>query len=82
MSYGGGEEILLARGLSSGRHTVTLAPGSGIRLAVDSLTVEGRRPFLPWLAAVGAAILAVLLVSAFVLAVRRRRPWYERSRAG
>jgi hypothetical protein len=82
VSYSSGEEVLLARYLSSGRHMVTLAPGPGSRLAVDSLTVKERRPFLPWLAAVGAVALLALLVSVLVLAVRRRRPWYERSRAG
>jgi polysaccharide biosynthesis protein PslG len=80
--YSAGQEIVLARGLSPGRHTITLSAGSDGRLAVDSLTVEERRPYLPWLAAGGAAVLAGLLILVVVLAVRRRRPWYERSRAG
>jgi hypothetical protein len=82
VSYSSGEEVLLARGLSPGRHTVTLAPGPGSRLTVDSLTVKERRSFLPWLAALAAVALLAVLVSALVLVVRRRRPWYERSRAG
>jgi hypothetical protein len=77
-----GGEVVLARALSPGRHNLTLSPGAGGRLAVDSLTVEERRPYLPWLAAGGAAVLAGLLILVVVLAVRRRRPWYERSRAG
>jgi hypothetical protein len=79
--YDSGQEILLARGLPLGRHTIGLVPGSGSQLSVDSFTVEDRRSLLPWLATAGVAALAVLLIVAFVLAVRRRRPWYERSRA-
>jgi hypothetical protein len=82
VSYAPGQRIVLARELSAGRHSLTLSPGAGGRLAVDSLTVEERRPYLPWLAAGGAAILAGLLVLLVALVVRRRRPWYERSRAG
>jgi hypothetical protein len=81
-SYASGQEVLLARGLPPRRHTVDLVPGSGGELSVDGFAVDDRRSPRPWLVAVGSVALAVLLVGAFILAVRRRRPWYERSRAG
>ena len=81
-AYAAGQAIELARGLSPGPHTISLYPADGGRLAVDSLTVEERRPYLPWPAAGGALLLAGLLAILVVLAVRRRRPGYERSRAG
>ena len=83
-----GERVLLAQGLSRDRHTLSLHPASGA-VAVDSLTVRQRVPFLPcgvplplrWLVAGGAVVAAGMAVALIAGIVARRRRWYKRSRA-
>jgi len=77
----GGQEVQLAEGLPRGPHSVSIRVASG-PVSVDSLTVERRAPFVPWL--IGGVVLLALGLAVFVAlrAAARRRRWYERSRAG
>jgi hypothetical protein len=79
-SFGPGEQVLLAQGLSKDRHTIDIRPASG-PLTVDSVTVRQAASPVRWL--VGAALLAAA-AAAVVLTFRalsRRRRWYQRRRA-
>ncbi len=74
-SLAAGEEVHLARGLPSGRHSISIRAIAGT-WAVDSLTVRERKDPGLW------PVVAGLLVLLVGVAVGRRRRWYERRRAG
>ncbi|MGD8793956.1 MAG: hypothetical protein PVF47_15500 [Anaerolineae bacterium] len=75
-----GQQVALARGQAPGRHTARLRPVSGT-VSVDSLTVRDRTPARLGVVAVAGALLVVLVGVVVWLVARRRRRWYEHSRA-
>jgi hypothetical protein len=78
--FAAGEEVLLAQGLSTDRHTIDLRPATG-PLTVDSLTVRSSASMGMWILA--AVVLAAVGAIGFLIvrAVSRRRRWYQRRRS-
>ncbi len=75
-----GEEILLAEGLSSERHTIELRPASG-PLTIDSVTVRQTASPVLWLVGVVLLTAVCAIVLLFARWAARRRRWYQRRRA-
>ncbi len=73
--------IQLAQELPHGQHTVSIRAASG-PFALDSLEVRQRSAIAPWLAVLVVFAGLALFAGLAVILVTRRRPWYERSRAG
>jgi len=80
MSFAAGEEIDLAPGLRSEEHKLTLYARPDL-LGLDSVTVLGRAPLIPWFAVAGAILVLGLMAAGIAGIVVRRRRWYDRSRA-
>jgi hypothetical protein len=80
VSYAGGEQVLLARALPKGRHTISLHAAQG-PLTVDSLTIQEEASTTSWLLIGGVAMAIGLVVVLVARLMVRRRRWYERSRA-
>jgi hypothetical protein len=79
--FSGGQKVSLAEGLSRGQHSISIRAAAS-PLSVDSLTVQRRSPGMLWLAAGGLVLVAGPMVVIIIGTIsRRRRQWYERSRA-
>jgi hypothetical protein len=79
-SFGPGEQVLLAQGLSKDRHIMDIRPASG-PLTVDSVTVRTTAS-TGWWILVAAVLASVGAMGVLVVrAVSRRRRWYQRRRS-
>jgi hypothetical protein len=79
VSYAAGEEVDLTLELPRGEHQLSLYAKPDL-LSLDSVTVLGRTPFIPWLVLAGAILVLGLITAGIAGLVIRRRRWYDRSR--